>query len=621
MLFDRCLTWLTEMRRRSRRLSADGEHTERRAASPSCCDKSRCRCPSCGQLRLSTVNVDGLLHISTCDACNRGYGVDDSMDAETLAELLVDEDFCRYVEMTAVTCRQCFNSDIYCFVIVEEPNPDRPVLRVRCKNCSGISDIPLKDWTADASWNCDDAWLAEALGNMYDGDEDAGGSLLSDCDSGYAVDSDDDQDVAADLDVLPFSCRRCGNNEVACFEQYFDDASGDLSMVKCFNCDDVKVLDTFFGVECGHCENDRKELFERYTDDYGRVILLRCLECGRRLKCPGQPDTRKGSRDGAHVNKVPRSGKSVHSERQAAKVASRPGLGWTKISDLRHVRRGDHVAWHKWYAIWHHAIVVDIPDGGRALTVIHSNGDIVKLDGHFASVRQETLDVNPKKEDFYRIDYPTEDVYPPEEVVRRAIDRLGEAKYNPLTNNCEHFACWCKTGNAHSGQVRKFTDRLAFVSGSAAAKAILEGAADGVESFIAGSLSTVGRLGSSIPQRVGQVLGATSVVARNVKFGALACNVAINIGLEAGLLTRDVVRAHRKYKSGAISCDEFRRMLGKHGCEGLGGLLGGSAMGILGQVFIPIPFLGGAVGCTLGSLIGRYIGAIVGKQIAAIKHS
>jgi len=582
------------MSKRHNRLSTDDARIERRTPSPSSCEKSPC--PSCGQLRLATVVVDDELRVSICDGCNRGYGVDDSMDAETVAALLVDEEFRRDVKMTAVTCRQCFNNDVHRFVIIElKLDSDRQVLRVRCENCSCDSDLPLKDWASDRSENGDDTWMAEVLGDMRDRDEDDGGSLWSGDDSGYVMDSEDDNDVDVGLDDLPFSCG-CGNSEVDCFEKYFDPASADLSRVKCLSCDNEKVVDAFFGVECGHCGNNRKELFEMRTDDYGRTTLMRCLACDRRLYCPGQPGPRK------------------------EKAASGVGMGWTKIVDLCHVQRGDHVAWHKWYAIWHHAIVVDVPGGGRTLTVIHNSGDVIKLDGHFASVRLETLDVNPKKEDFYRIDYLKDDIQPVDEVVQRACSRLGEAKYNPFTNNCEHFARWCKTGCAQSGQVRKFTGRLSLVGQSAVAKAALEGAADGVESLVAGSLSTVGRLSSSLSQRVGQVFGATSGVVRNIKCGALACNVAINVALEAVLFAKDVIRAYRKYKSGAISCDEFHRLLSKYGCESVGGLIGGSWMGIAGQVLIPVPIFGGTVGCTLGSLIGRYIGALIGKQLGAIKH-
>ena len=44
-------------------------------------------------------------------------------------------------------------------------------------------------------------------------------------------------------------------------------------------------------------------------------------------------------------------------------------------------------------------------------------------------------------------------LYTPEETVARARSRLGETSYNLFTNNCEHFAIWCKTGVSESLQV------------------------------------------------------------------------------------------------------------------------------------------------------------------------
>ena len=34
-------------------------------------------------------------------------------------------------------------------------------------------------------------------------------------------------------------------------------------------------------------------------------------------------------------------------------------------------------------------------------------------------------------------------------------EQLGEKEYNLVTNNCEHFAIWCKTGVSESSQVDK----------------------------------------------------------------------------------------------------------------------------------------------------------------------
>ncbi|MGL5831719.1 MAG: lecithin retinol acyltransferase family protein [Waterburya sp.] len=46
--------------------------------------------------------------------------------------------------------------------------------------------------------------------------------------------------------------------------------------------------------------------------------------------------------------------------------------------------------------------------------------------------------------------------YIPDVVVERAKSRLGENNYNLLSNNCEHFASWCKTGISDSKQIRNY---------------------------------------------------------------------------------------------------------------------------------------------------------------------
>ena len=38
-------------------------------------------------------------------------------------------------------------------------------------------------------------------------------------------------------------------------------------------------------------------------------------------------------------------------------------------------------------------------------------------------------------------------------VIARAESRLGESSYDLISNNCEHFAAWCKTGISSSSQI------------------------------------------------------------------------------------------------------------------------------------------------------------------------
>jgi hypothetical protein len=38
-------------------------------------------------------------------------------------------------------------------------------------------------------------------------------------------------------------------------------------------------------------------------------------------------------------------------------------------------------------------------------------------------------------------------------VIARAESRLGESSFDLISNNCEHFAAWCKTGISNSEQI------------------------------------------------------------------------------------------------------------------------------------------------------------------------
>ncbi len=76
----------------------------------------------------------------------------------------------------------------------------------------------------------------------------------------------------------------------------------------------------------------------------------------------------------------------------------------------------------------------------------------------FSSVMGSQLPVGTSiwkllKEEKYKL-------YDPDKVVSRAQSKLGEDKYNLATNNCEHFAIWCKTGVSESHQVNNILDVL-----------------------------------------------------------------------------------------------------------------------------------------------------------------
>jgi hypothetical protein len=69
--------------------------------------------------------------------------------------------------------------------------------------------------------------------------------------------------------------------------------------------------------------------------------------------------------------------------------------------------------------------------------------------------------------------------YVPSVVVARAESRLGEQQYNLLTNNCEHFATWCKTGRNESLQIAEYGLDVSRISPLASQQLAWEAAHEG----------------------------------------------------------------------------------------------------------------------------------------------
>src|SRR5438034_7977441 len=105
--------------------------------------------------------------------------------------------------------------------------------------------------------------------------------------------------------------------------------------------------------------------------------------------------------------------------------------------------RADHI-FVKRTGYDHHGI--DCGDG----TVIHYTGEVGQKSD--AAIRRTPLGVFLKNGEVQVRTYGACDGA--DAVVQRAESRLGENKYHLVFSNCEHFATWCKTGNARSEQVK-----------------------------------------------------------------------------------------------------------------------------------------------------------------------
>lgn len=62
---------------------------------------------------------------------------------------------------------------------------------------------------------------------------------------------------------------------------------------------------------------------------------------------------------------------------------------------------------------------------------------------------------------------------PPQIVRKRALQRLGEARYDLIGNNYESFAFYCKTGKPYSSQSDKFLTGLTLGAGTVAAAGLI----------------------------------------------------------------------------------------------------------------------------------------------------
>jgi len=121
---------------------------------------------------------------------------------------------------------------------------------------------------------------------------------------------------------------------------------------------------------------------------------------------------------------------------------------WTyeKIYYPSLLKKGDHICWHRPYAIWHHAIVTKVvrKDIDIDIDIIHYSSSKTVVKGTMSSS-------GCLCNSLYRVNY--QDCYNSEYTVLRAEKMLNEERYNLIDRNCEHFSRWCKTGSANSSQV------------------------------------------------------------------------------------------------------------------------------------------------------------------------
>eukprot|EP00435_Cladocopium_sp_Y103_P063138 s392_g24.t1 len=103
---------------------------------------------------------------------------------------------------------------------------------------------------------------------------------------------------------------------------------------------------------------------------------------------------------------------------------------------------GDHIQRRR-FGYDHHAIFVSWDVAPEAFIIHHPIGR--RSNPLRGKIRHEVRNVF----EYTLVQRPSQ----PEDVLQRAMSRVGEDGYNLVWNNCEHFAEWCVTGRHRSLQV------------------------------------------------------------------------------------------------------------------------------------------------------------------------
>ena len=96
------------------------------------------------------------------------------------------------------------------------------------------------------------------------------------------------------------------------------------------------------------------------------------------------------------------------------------------------------------------------------------DGTVIQLSQAVGSVHRTTMKAFKRDLDVWIREYESQD--DPATIIIRAESSLGLQGYNLIYRNCEHFATWCKTGQADSAQVNSVARQLKSVAGKMAAK-------------------------------------------------------------------------------------------------------------------------------------------------------
>ena len=316
---------------------------------------------------------------------------------------------------------------------------------------------------------------------------------------------------------------------------------------------------------------------------------------------------------------------------------------------------GDHISFHQMSGFyWHHAIVEGINVETDEIDVIEYSNTAKEFLNANCSPPRKLRDIELAKVVRGRYNFQSEVVYlmlhercfDLATVVERARSKLGEKKYSPFINNCEHFAMWCKTGESSSDQVKKTADMMKGQFGKATCGALAaaclgktatssqtvttgvrvvtknivsqtvtktgkEAMKSGIQTMTQEVLEeTVSTVGKGVVKTASSVTTTTTTKEVLTQSTTKSVSNSAALGVACGALFEgistvyDISRAHEDMKKRYITREEFNKATGKRVMTGFGNFGGSSVGAVVGQAAIPIPFVGGLVGSVVGGLVG-----------------
>ena len=216
---------------------------------------------------------------------------------------------------------------------------------------------------------------------------------------------------------------------------------------------------------------------------------------------------------------------------------------------------------------------------------------------------------------FYRILYPVDvECSPPSEVLKKARSKLGENEYNPISNNCEHFASWCKTGKPESlqiwtllqitgkgGLVAWFTPHFTNLR-----KLLVKLYEKAITKF---DLPAVEKLWEKYTR---------PIEAARTKTASFKLALLISVILELALICNDYYEAYKKKEAGEMSKAEYNEVVVKRVAGGVCSVPMSIMGAALGQAICPIPIVGAIIGGIVGDFCGKIVGGVIGESLAPL---